>query len=159
MRIVLIGIGQTLRGDDGAGPASVQWWEKKYYRNAPDPSIRILYAETPGLSLLEFLEGFDAAVFVDSIQTGRPPGSISIFNPVPSPEKMVSSGKTAHGIGLLETLAIANRTGHPLPSRLILVGIEAARFDIGEDLDPVVRSALPQAAKAIQDCIAKLLST
>jgi hydrogenase maturation protease len=158
MNIILIGIGQSLRGDDGAGPASVRFWEETFHRTSPSPSIHIQYSETPGLSLLEALTGFDAAIFVDSIQTGLPPGSIRIYDPLPAPEGITAAGKSAHGIGLLETLAVAKRAGQPLPGQLILVGIEAAGFDLGADLDPAVRLAIPQAAGTVQDCIVRLTS-
>jgi hydrogenase maturation protease len=157
MRIVLIGIGQSLRGDDGAGPASVQYWEKHYSKKFTGPPIQVVYADTPGLAILDFLVDADIAVFADSIQSGKSPGTITILDPVPVVHATTSSAKSAHGIGLLETLAIAHHSGQPLPSRLILVGIEAVQFEMGKGIDPSVQTAIPKAAKAIQESLVRLI--
>ncbi len=60
MDIVIIGIGQTLRGDDGAGLAAVQLWQRIYPPSTDLPSVRVELAELPGLSLIDLFMGTDA---------------------------------------------------------------------------------------------------
>ncbi len=74
--IVVIGIGQTLRGDDGAGIRAVQRWQAAYPATASHPQLRVELEELPGLSLLDRLSGADAAILVDAVRSGAPPGCL-----------------------------------------------------------------------------------
>jgi hydrogenase maturation protease len=157
MRIVLIGLGQPLRGDDGAGFAAVQSWARKYKQTATDAQIRIVLTETPGLGLLDLLEDSEAVILVDAISTNVPAGSVQVFSSIPD-IPADASVKTAHGLGVLETLALARRTDTLLPSQIALVGIEGRQFKLGEGLSDPVRLAIPKAVQKIQELIASFSS-
>lgn len=159
MKIVLLGIGQVLRGDDGIGPVSVQWWSKEYQETAKNPSLRVILAQTPGLEILTLLEDSDAAIFVDAMQIGVPAGQIRVFNPLPASFHATPAGKTAHGFGIVETIALARQLPHPLPEHLILIGVEGVNFDIGRSLSDAVQSEIPAVALEIQRNILALLAS
>ena len=52
MNLVVVGTGQSLRGDDGAGLAAVETWRKSH-QSAQDPRIRIEVTELPNSSLTQ----------------------------------------------------------------------------------------------------------
>jgi hypothetical protein len=52
----IIGIGQTLRGDDAAGIAAVSLWQKTFPASAGQPHIIVELIELPGIGLLNLLE-------------------------------------------------------------------------------------------------------
>jgi hydrogenase maturation protease len=152
MKISIIGIGQPLRGDDGIGPEAVRRWLKDFPAPTSDPFIETVFLETPGLGLLEYLEGADAAILVDAVSSGQPAGTV--HTPSTLTESPWSSGeKSAHGFGVAESIALARKTGSRLPDRLLLIGIEGTDFTMGSGLSEPVRAALPKAAEEIQKAV------
>jgi hydrogenase maturation protease len=152
MKLLVLGIGQPFRGDDGAGPEAVRLWQRTFRTVSPEHTVETLLLETPGLGLLDHLERADAAILVDAVSSDRPPGTVRVF---PSfPETRPAAGeKTAHGFGAAETLALARKAGKRLPDPLILIGIEAQGFALGNGLSEPVQRAMPQAAAAIQQAV------
>jgi hydrogenase maturation protease len=157
MKITIVGIGQSLRGDDGIGPEAVRRWSQMQSPPTRDPLIETVFSDAPGLELLEQLEGADAAIIVDAVSSDSSPGTIRVMSSIP--DSHWSPGeKTAHGFGVAETLALAKATGARLPEQLILIGIEGHQYALGEELSSPVRSAIPQVVEEIQKAIFEILS-
>jgi hydrogenase maturation protease len=155
MKIAVIGIGQSLRGDDGAGPEAVRRWSTDFPPSALNGlSVRIEVLDTPGLELIDHLQGCDAALLVDAVSTGKPPGTVSVFSAVPD-TSLTAAEKTAHGFGVAETLALARRAGERLPGRILLIGIEGEQYELGKGLSASVERAIANAAGAIQGAISE----
>jgi hydrogenase maturation protease len=157
MKLTVIGIGQTMRGDDAAGIEAVRRWERLFPDTATRPEIRVQYAELPGLGLIGLIEGFDAAVLVDAVGSADSAGHVYRLAP-DELESFGSGGKTAHGWGIAETLQLdrqVNPEHAAIPIRL--VGIEAAQVDMGQPLSPEVEAALPAACQAIEEEVRALL--
>jgi hydrogenase maturation protease len=157
MQIAVIGVGQSMRGDDAAGMEAVQLWKSTHSATSHHPSLRVEVAELPGLAVLDFLDGMDAAILVDAIRTGSAPGTLHRL----SPERLAAfkpDSKSAHGWGVAETLHLASlldTSGHNPSVRVI--GIEVAQLQVGSSLSEVVRKALPGACAAIQEEVETLL--
>ena len=148
--IVVIGIGQTLRGDDGAGLAAMQLWQQFYPDSAGRPDLRVEMAELPGIGLLTLLEGAKAAVLVDAVRSGAPPGTIYRLSEADLSGALDSSA-SAHGWGVAETLILGRQlTPQQMPVSIQLVGIEAGELGMGETLSPAIVAALPSAAEQIE---------
>jgi hydrogenase maturation protease len=158
MSIAVIGIGQSLRGDDGIGPEAVRQWTNDFPQTATDPRIQILLLETPGLGLLDDLAEADAVILVDAVSTGKPAGTVCVFDPIPD-TSLSAAEKTAHGFGVAESISLARKTGERLPEHLILIGVEGGQYELGRSLSDPVRAALPVAVEKIQETVSDLLST
>jgi len=155
--ILVIGIGQTFRSDDGAGIAAVAQWRDAYPVSSQDPSLRIEFAEVTGLALLDDLLGAQAAILVDAVSSGiQPPGSIHLIREVEL-DAFTKGSASAHGLGVAETLTLGRRV-YPdqMPETVILIGIEVAELGMGEGLSPLVRAAIPAAAELIEEQVQKL---
>lgn len=152
MTIALIGIGQSLRGDDGAGPEAVRQWSRGHPQSASDPNLHIIITETPGLDLLEWIKDIDAAILVDAAESGEPAGTVRVRATIPAPGSTPAE-KSAHGFGVAETLALAGIVGTRLPPRLVFITVEGSRWDMGSDLSDPVRRAIPSAVREIQNQI------
>ncbi len=157
-KITLIGIGQSLRGDDAIGITAVQQWRATHPENAQHPALQIETAELPGLALLDMLTEAKAALLVDAVQSGRPPGTIHRLTPQDLAAFLPDS-KSAHGWGVAETLQMGKLVGHPLPEQIIILAIEAADFELGAPLSPAVQAKLPEIIAAIQAQIIPMLSS
>ncbi|HEX7541063.1 MAG TPA: hydrogenase maturation protease, partial [Anaerolineales bacterium] len=74
MNILILGIGQSLRGDDAAGLEAVRLWQAQHPDSAAQVQVELY--ELPGLAMLDLLEGMDAAILVDAVQTSAPAGTV-----------------------------------------------------------------------------------
>ncbi len=140
---VVIGLGNTLRGDDAVGPAMVA-----QLRPRLKGTVRVLALNDP-LRLPDCWEGAALAIVCDAVCSGAQPGTLHRFEvhaaPLPASIRMAVS---SHGIGLADVVELARRLGR-LPRRLIIFGIEGRRFDPGASLSPEVAAAIPCVVEAI----------
>jgi len=151
MEILVLGVGQSMRGDDGAGLAAVQYWLSAYPDTIASGKVRVELAELPGLSLLDLLEGCQAALIVDAVRSGAAPGTLHLLEESQLAAFLPESG-SAHAWGIAETLALGRRLQpERLPHTLLLLGIEAGPLELGTGLSPEVVDALPTAAQKIQE--------
>jgi hydrogenase maturation protease len=156
-RVAVIGVGQSLRGDDATGLEAVRTWSEAFRATATLPDVSVEIAELPGLELLGLLHDFEAAVIVDSTRSGAAPGTIQLL----TPGRLAAFGsdsKSAHGWGVAETLRLGLSLDPELRRTLIcLIGIEGNRYDLGTGISPEVREAIPAATQAIQREVVRLL--
>ena len=158
MHIVLIGLGQSLRRDDGAGLKAVQEWLKKYPNTASHPLLRIEILELPGLGLLDLIYHAGAAIIVDAVQSGSKPGKLHLTMPSEVSDFDAGSG-SAHGLGVAEVLALGRQISPELmPEKIIFVGIEGENFDMGDHLSAAVKKSMPEVVDHINQLVLNLLS-
>ena len=114
-RILIVGVGNAWRSDDGAGPALAR-------RLGDDP--RVLVYEGEPVGLIEAWAGADEVVIVDAVSSGAAPGTVHRLDaraePLPNSELLRGS---THAFGLMETIELARALGR-LPPQLLVYGIE-----------------------------------
>ncbi len=160
---VLVGVGSPDRGDDAIGPAVValitEWvLGGSLGVSAPGRRPVNLPAGTQVVSrsdptrLIDLLSGADLAVIVDAVRTGAPPGTLHVLatgiDQPPLPTAATDTAAGTHGIGVGDALELARALGR-LPPRVVVVGVEAAQFDVGAAMSPAVRDALVPAGRAV----------
>ena len=146
--IAVIGVGQSLRGDDAAGLEAVRVWQEKYPQTAA--RLRVELSELPGLGLLDLLNGMEAAILVDAVASDAIPGSLIRLGP----EELASFSpdtRSAHGWGVAETLQLGRSLDPTMAQcRVTLLGIVGRDFTLGAGLSPEVQGALAGAAEMIE---------
>ncbi|MFZ5879475.1 MAG: hydrogenase maturation protease [Chloroflexota bacterium] len=147
-KVTVIGIGQSLRGDDAAGLEAVRRWREQFNETAGRPEVQVEVCELPGLGLLDLFEGADAVLLVDAVHSGAGAGSIHRVGPGDL-AAFTAEANSAHGWGVAETLGLARQLGLSLP-RIHLIGIEAEQMEIGAGLSPAVEAALPAVCLEIE---------
>ncbi len=148
-KTVILGIGQSLRGDDGGGLAAVKRWQALFPAQAAYLDLSVVLLELPGLALLDYLDGAEQALLVDAVHSGITPGSVKLVNEADLVEFGQGSG-SAHGWGVAETLALGRRLQpEKMPARVDILGIEAGEVDLGDQLSFQVDAALEHAAALI----------
>jgi hydrogenase maturation protease len=146
--IKIIGIGQNLRGDDAAGLSAVRLWVETY--QAQHPQVQVELAELPGIGLLDLLEGTGFAILVDAVHSGARSGTVYQLREDQLASFTGGTG-SAHGWGVAETLSLGRQlVPTSLPVQVIVIGIEAGQFSLGESLSPEVQASLPEAARTIE---------
>jgi hydrogenase maturation protease len=156
-KIVVIGVGQTMRGDDAIGITAVKAWQSQYSHTANHPGVCVEITELPDLDFLELLSGAEEALIVDAVKTGDRPGKIHILN-----EQSLSAfdqdTTSTHGWGVAETIRLGRTLKREdLPQEIKIIGIEAGQFETGARLTPEIIENLPQIIAVIEAHVNQLL--
>jgi hydrogenase maturation protease len=157
MKIAVIGIGQSLRGDDAVGLEAVRLWQGRYPETANLPGLRVEVTEIPGLALLDLLEGSEAAVLVDAVRSSATPGTLHRLS-LDQLSSFTADSKSAHGWGVAETLQmdrLLNPSRQNIPIRVI--GIEAEQILMGGSLSATIDQVLPKVCEIIDEEVRTLL--
>ena len=126
--VVLIGIGNEFRSDDGVGIHLA--------RKLKDENIRevaILEHSGEGASLIGLWERNDAVILVDAIFSGSLPGTVTRLDLLSESLPKELKPFSTHAFGLREGIALAKNLNR-LPARLIMYGIEGKCFSSGTSL-------------------------
>jgi hydrogenase maturation protease len=133
--VVVIGVGNPCRSDDGVGIFIARQLKAK---NLPQTRIELNRGEAA--SLMDSWNGSDAAFLVDAVRSGAAPGKIYRFNgQIPfSPKGFFNS--STHNFGPATAVELA-RMLNRLPRALIIYGIEGKCFEPGRGFTPEVEQA------------------
>ncbi len=148
--LLVIGVGNAYGRDDGAGLAAAR-------RLAGEAGASAVLREMSGegTALIEAWEGADTVVLVDAVSSGAPPGTLLYLDAGAAPVPAGWFRYSTHAFGAAEAIELARVLGR-LPRRLIVVGIEGARFDAGVGLSSEVAAAVEDVARRGLDDIAAL---
>lgn len=137
--ILVLGIGNLVMGDDGAGVRVVQELQKRYIF---PPHVEIMDGGTLGLDLLPKLEGIGRLLVVDAVETGGEPGTLVRLLGEELPIALQTK-VSPHQMGLKDLLAVAELMGHT-PREMVLVGIQPAGIGMSAELSPHVAERLEE---------------
>lgn len=140
MSVLVIGAGNAMRRDDGAGLAAA-----RRLRTAGVPA-REAQGDLSGLA--EAWAGADRVIVVDAVRTGAAQGTVHRFEVAEKPLPAVFARGSTHALGLAEAIELARALGR-LPRSLVVYGIEGGDFSPGEGLSPPVARAVEDAAACI----------
>lgn len=133
MTALVIGYGNPLRGDDGAGLVVAERLAAAIDRRA-DADIRACHQLTPELA--EPVSRASLVIFIDAAVDGQP-GDIAQADLVPeAPEGIFTHHVTP------ATLLAAARDLYGVCPRAVLLSITGAAFELGDRLSPPVERAL-----------------
>jgi hydrogenase maturation protease len=141
-RILVAGVGNVLRGDDGFGPAVIA-------RLGELPAgVESIETGIGGVALLqELLAGCDGFVLVDAVDRGAAPGTLFELAPEVGDAVHVAD---VHLANPDRVLSMAKTMG-VLPGRVRIVGCQPAEVDeLGGGLSPVVEAALEGAVRTVR---------
>ena len=150
---LVLGLGNTLLGDDGLGPALIEHFLQK--NQIWNDEIEFLDGGTQGLALLGHLSGREAIIILDALAMGAPAGTTRILNVSEVFQMGVNRANSSHEGNAGELLAMA-KVLDELPDRVFIVGVEPQSVETGYGLSESVRSALPIAADRVRKLLAEL---
>lgn len=137
-KVLALGLGNLLLRDDGVGLRLVE--ELRRDRRFGG-EYEFIDGGTQGIALLGFLEGRSAAVILDAVALGAPPGTVHVLR---GPGLQAARAASAHESSALEVLALAELLG-AAPEQVAVVGIEPEQVRTGIGLSERVEAALPEA--------------
>lgn len=134
-KILVLGLGNPDRGDDGVGAMVVRALGGRL-----PADIVLLSRNGDMLSLIEEWAGFDALVCVDAAAPKGTPGRIHRIDLTVEDLPPDASFTSSHALGLAEAIALA-RTLQAAPWDIIVYAVEGSCFAGGAPVTPVVAAA------------------
>jgi hydrogenase maturation protease len=148
---LVLGLGNPILTDDGVGIHVVRAAAADRHIVPSPDRVRFAEASVGGLRLLDLLVGFDRAILVDAIQTGRgQPGEIYRLQ-LDDLWCTLHSG-SSHDLSLSGALALGRGLEMALPqdASMTIIAIEVEDvLTFGEACTPAVAAAIPRAAKIV----------
>ncbi|GAA4553335.1 hydrogenase maturation protease [Amycolatopsis samaneae] len=145
-RVVVIGVGNEYRHDDGVGLAVVTELGER-----PIPGVTTMICDGEPAALLDAWSTADLAVVVDAVLCepstpgrtwkstvdGQPPGR---------------GTASSHALGIPDAVRLGAALGR-VPGELVVFAVEAANLDLGVGLSPPVAAAVPEVARAVRNLL------
>lgn len=159
MRTLIVGLGNPILGDDGAGWKVAEEVERLLplpcQGQMPGTTVDVDCVSLGGISLMERLIGYQHAIVIDAIGTGQHPiGTAYHFRLDDLYDPTSGHTTAAHDVSLMMAIQIGRSLGAALPDRIDVVAIESPYvYDFSEELTPPVAAAVPQAAKIVVDLL------
>ncbi|WP_027327578.1 HyaD/HybD family hydrogenase maturation endopeptidase [Helicobacter pametensis] len=154
MRILVLGIGNILFGDEGVGAHFAHYIDEKYDFKSQH-EIKIIDGGTLAHQLIPMIVDFDEVVLIDCIENEEGEfGDVFFFDFANMPP-MISWQGSAHEVETLQTLEMM-RTHGDIPS-IQIIGVIPRR--IGSDPTFTLSQEIIQATKTMEQVLCKHLQT
>jgi hydrogenase maturation protease len=145
-RVLVAGVGNVLRRDDGFGPAVVARLD-----GLPD-GVEVIETGIGGIALLqELIAGCDGLVLVDAVDRGAPPGTVVVIEP-----EVREDARHVPDVHLANPQRVLDMAGAlgVLPERVVIVGCQPADVDeLQEGLSPEVEQAVEVATARVRETV------
>ena len=139
MRIVVLGVGNTLLSDEGIGVRAIEKLQQDYIL---PPEVVVIDGGTTGMEMLEDLSKCDHIIIVDAVRGGKAPASIIRLADEQVPV-FFKTKLSPYQIGLSDVLATLAFIGEQ-PGGVTIYGVEPVSLETGMALTPQVEARLPE---------------
>jgi hydrogenase maturation protease len=147
MKTLVLGMGNPILSDDGVGIRVAQ----EVGKQLDDPQVTVAESSLAGMSLLDFMVGYDQVIIIDAIQT--PEGNAGQVYRMGSED--FSSAKhfsSPHQINLITALELGKMLNLAMPQKITIFAVEAKDVtNFSEKCTPEVERAIPEAVKMVQE--------
>lgn len=129
MKILILGIGNILFGDEGVGAHLAHLFQKKYEFNSDKHIVDVIDGGTLAQRLIPIITEYDKVIMIDCVDVDDAKiGDVYCFNFSDMPEYIKWEG-SAHEVEMLQTLQMIEMMGDLPPVKIIGV----VPYVIGED--------------------------
>lgn len=129
-RALVLGIGNTIRKDDGVGVAVVEALER---RLSDQSNLFFETMQSGGVDILSSLKSFDLAIIVDAAFMNNKPGEAKWLS-IEKSNKKIQMYSSTHSIGVLEALQIVETLPNlEMPDKIIVLGIQVKEVNKFEE--------------------------
>jgi hydrogenase maturation protease len=149
--VVVIGVGNEFRRDDGIGPEVLSRLRRR--ARAPGAAgrwdaVRLVDSDGEPASVIEAWTGASLAVVVDAV-VADPPAPGRLHRVVLGGDELPGDRQvSSHGLGLGEAVSLGRALGR-MPGRLIVHAVQAADVGHGTGLTPAVSAAAAALTEAV----------
>jgi hydrogenase maturation protease len=149
--VVVIGVGNEFRRDDGIGPEVLSRL-RDHLRTDPNAGagamVRLVHSDGEPASLIEAWTGASLAVVVDAVVADPPcPGRVHRIA-VGRDEVLAGHAVSSHGLGVGQAISLAAALGR-MPDHLVIHAVQAGDVGHGVGLTPAVSAAAAVVTAAV----------
>jgi hydrogenase maturation protease len=138
MRAVVLGVGNIILTDEGAGVRAVEALERGW--KLPE-NVLAIDGGTSGMEMIEELSNLDFLIILDVVKTGAAPGTVVKIAgddiPVFFRKKL-----SPHQIALPDVLASLELLD-TMPKEIVVLGVEFISLELGMEMTPTVAEKVP----------------
>ncbi len=145
-RILIMGVGNVLMGDEGVGVHAVRLLEQQAWPT----HVSLVDGGTGGFHLLAHFGDCEVLVLIDATLDGREPGTVSVIKPRYATDYPRSL--SAHDIGLkdlVESAALIDT----LPQVLLVTISVATLQPMQMTLSPTIEATLPRVVDTVRELV------
>lgn len=147
MRTLVLGIGNTLLGDEGAGVHAINQLQE---RNSNLDDVEFMDGGTLSFTLASPVEDCDNLIVIDAAELQSPPGTVRTFIDEDMDHFLGNQRKrSVHEVSLMDLLGVALLSGH-LPRRRALIGIQPHYVDWAMQPTPEVAAGIGEACESAE---------
>jgi hydrogenase maturation protease len=149
MQTLIIGLGNTVLSDDGAGVYVARLLQGRF-RSA---DIAVIETECAGMNLMEMLRGFDRAILVDAILLdGEDAGTV--FRLRADDLLITPRLSSCHDIDIVTALQLGRQLGLHMPDQVTIFAVQGDDMKtLHEGCTPRVEAALEPLADEIESLV------
>lgn len=154
MKILILGIGNILFGDEGTGVHFINYIEKKY-RFEGEHKIELIDGGTLAQRLIPIIEEYDHLIIIDTINAPNVKAGEVYFFDFDAVPKAVNWQGSAHEVEMLHTLNMMDLVGVRPPT--MIMGVVPTVIEVIEfSLSQAVAEAIPLMEKTLLEYLKTL---
>ena len=146
IKILILGIGNVLMGDEGVGVHAIKELEKESFPQ----NVALLDGGTGGFHLLEYLQEYPVIIMIDATMDGKPAGAISLIEPKFATD--FPKSLSAHDIGLRDLIESTTVLGELPKMYLITVTIDSIQ-SMEMELSPEIEKQIPAVIGRVKEIL------
>lgn len=145
MKVLILGLGNPYRSDDGVGVAVARGFR------SPCSDVDIKHLNGEATAIINAWEDYSHVIICDAAcAEGQAQTPFVAFQPLEEEGVLQKETHTSsHGFGLSEAIKLGKAVGQ-IPDEIFAIGIYGQNFAVGDSLSPQVVSVIPQVQKVIQ---------
>ena len=151
-KIAVIGIGNTLRRDDGIGVMILESLLKFYKRDATD----YLNFGIASFDLIHRIQSYDAVLLIDGINANLSGAELKIFKLKDIEYKLENLNTSTHELNLKDIFELTKK--FELKTKIYIAGIQVEDTSFGDGLSEALEKRKEDIAKEISVFIDKKLA-
>ena len=145
MKTLVLGLGNPILSDDGAGIKVAHEVGGKLN----DPQVTVAETSAAGLSLLDSIVGYDKVIIIDAIQTEKGRAG-QIYRMGPEDFSLTKHFSSPHQINLVTALELGKMLNLAMPQKITIFAVEAKDIiSFSEKCTPEVEQVIPEVVKMV----------
>jgi hydrogenase maturation protease len=152
---LVLGMGNPLLSDDNIGLKAVECAESRLGARRMRTAFKKNYSG--GIDLLYDLVGYDKAIIVDSLVTGKAsPGYCHTFSLTTIDDTVQEHCVFAHGISLATVFRIGEQCGYSMPAETVIFAVESSDITtFSEKLTPALEGSVEEIIRKINRSLSR----
>ena len=149
-KVVVIGFGNTLMGDEGVGAYVAQELQKSNVKVPDSCKLEIIDGGTAAFDVFLSLRDVSSLVIIDAMKGSKEAGGLYRYT-YADVKKLISPNKDSislHDLNIIEALAMYEKL-EDFPEDIVFIGVEPAEIKLKMGLSEVIKDKIPDITRMV----------